>query len=76
MTDYLSRITIDPAVMHGKPSIRNMRFTVTQMLELLAGGMSFDEILEDYPYLEREDIIACLYYAVKLSESRQILAIS
>jgi len=61
--NYLDRITINPDVMHGKPIIRNMRFSVTQMLELIAGGMSFEEILEDYPYIKREDIVACLQYA-------------
>lgn len=74
--DYLDRITIDPDVMHGKPSIRNMRFTVIQMLELLAGGMSFQDILEDYPYIEQEDIQACLNYAVRIATSKQILAFS
>jgi uncharacterized protein (DUF433 family) len=72
----LERITIDPKVMHGKPAIRNMRFTVTQMLELIAGGMTFQEILDDYPYIELEDIQACLNYAVRIAESKQILAIS
>ena len=74
--NYLERITINPKVMHGKPSIRNMRFTVTQMLELLAGGMSFEEILEDYPYIEKEDIQACLNYAVRIASTKQIMAIS
>lgn len=63
----LKRITINPNVMHGKLSIINMRFTVTQMLELIAGGMTFQEILDDYPYIEKEDIQACLDYAVKIS---------
>ncbi|MFZ2897604.1 MAG: DUF433 domain-containing protein [Saprospiraceae bacterium] len=72
----LDRITIDPKVMHGKPSIRNMRFTVSQMLELIAGGMSFQEILEDYPYIELEDIQACLNYAAKIASTKQILAIA
>jgi uncharacterized protein (DUF433 family) len=74
--NYLDRITIDPNIMHGKPAIRNMRFTVTQMLELIAGGMTFQEILDDYPYIEREDIQACLNYAVKIVDSKQILAFS
>lgn len=74
--EYLERITINPEVMHGKPSIRNMRFTVSQMLELIAGGMSFEEILEDYPYLEKEDILACLYFAVRLTDSKQLFAIA
>ena len=63
--DLLSRITQDPLVMSGRPTIRKMRFTVVQMLELLAGGMSTEEILEDYPYLERDDVYACLQYAVR-----------
>ena len=72
----LERITIDPKVMHGKPSIRNMRFTVTQMLELIAGGMSFQEILDDYPYIEKEDIQACLIYAARIANTKQILVIA
>lgn len=74
--NYLERITIDPKVMHGKPSIRNMRFTVSQMLELIAGGMTFQEILEDYPYIEKEDIQACLNYAAKIASMKQILPIA
>jgi len=76
IVNYLERITIDPKVMHGKPSIRNMRFTVTQMLELIAAGMSFQEILDDYPYLEKEDIQACLNYAAKIASTKQILAMA
>ena len=72
----LERITIDPKVMHGKPSIRNMRFTVTQRLELIAGGMSFQEILDDYPYIEKEDIQACLIYAARIANTKQILVIA
>lgn len=72
--NYLDRITIDPKIMGGRPTIRKMRFTVPQMLELLAGGMSVEEILEDYPYIEREDIYACLYYAVKSTSSRQVMS--
>jgi len=74
--NHLNRITINPDVMHGKPVIRNMRFSVTQMLELIAGGMSFDEILEDYPFIEKEDIVACLQYAAKISETKQVVQIS
>ena len=59
----LSRITINPKVCKGKPTIRNMRFTVVQMLELLASGMEMKEILGDYPYIEKEDVWACLWYA-------------
>ena len=48
----LKRITINSEVCNGKPTVRNMRFTVAQMLELLASGMTYEEILEDYPYIE------------------------
>jgi uncharacterized protein (DUF433 family) len=71
--NLLSRITLDPGVMGGRPTIRSMRFTVTQLLELLAGGMSADEILDDYPYLEREDILACLHCAARATDTRQVV---
>lgn len=73
---YLDRITINPDVMHGKPVIRNMRFSVTQMLELIASEMSFEEILKDYSYIEKNDIVACLQYAVKISETKQVIQFS
>lgn len=63
------RITIDLDVMNGKPTIRNMRFSVKQMLELLASGMTKEQILDDYPFLEVEDIYACLEYAARLADS-------
>ena len=68
------RITFDPAVMSGRPTIRNMRFTVTQMLELLASGMSVDEILDDYPYIELEYIYACLRFGARATDTRQIVS--
>lgn len=68
----LDRITSDPNVLGGKPAIRNMRFSVAQLLELLAGGMSFQEILDDYPYLEMEDIQACLSYAALIANAGSI----
>lgn len=68
----LERITLNPEVCKGKPTIRNMRFTVAQMLELLAGGMSQDEILEDYPYIEADDIHACLLYAAQIANMKEI----
>ena len=58
--------------MNGKPTIRGMRFSVAQMLELLAAGMSQAEILEDYLFLEKEDIQACLVYAAKIANTRSI----
>ena len=73
MSDYQSRITINPLVSNGKPTIRNMRFTVAQLLELLASGMKDDEILKDYPYLEAEDIKACLHYTSDMANARAIV---
>ena len=55
------RITIDPNICHGKPSIRGLRYPVESMLELLASGMSIEEILSAYPDLEREDIFSFFY---------------
>lgn len=74
MDALLNRITLNPEVCNGKPTIRNMRFTVTQLLELLAGGMSQEEILTDYPYLEAEDIQACLMYAAKIADTKNVFA--
>ena len=62
-TELLKRITVIPALMGGKPTIRGMRFRVSDVLEMLASGMSNEEILEDFPYLEKEDIQAALLYA-------------
>ncbi len=61
--DYHDIITIEPGKRGGKPTIRGMRITVQDMLEYLAGGMSEDEILADFPELTREDIRACLAFA-------------
>lgn len=60
-----SRITIDPDICHGKPTIRGLRYPVSLVLELLASGMTREEILSDYDDLQNEDISACLEYAVK-----------
>lgn len=57
------RITLEPGKRSGKPYIRGMRMTIYDILEYLASGMSFEEILEDFPYLQKEDILACLSYA-------------
>ncbi len=64
---YLERITIHPDVCHGKPCVRNMRWTVEIILDMLCAEMTVQEILEDHPELEREDIIACLQYAKLLA---------
>lgn len=68
----LDRITINPNVCFGKPTIRNMRYPVEIILDLLSAGMTFDEILEDYPDLEREDILACLAFASRLMQVKSI----
>lgn len=57
------RITIEPGKCGGRPCIRGMRMRVSDVLDLLASGASHEEILSDYPYLEREDILAALAYA-------------
>ncbi len=72
MKDNSQRITIDPDICHGKPCIRNMRYPVEMILELLSSGMSTEEILEDYEDLEKEDILAVLQYASKLSQIKSI----
>ena len=59
----LDRITIQPGLMGGKPTIRGLRFPVSDVLELLSSGLSETEILEQHPILEREDIAASLLYA-------------
>lgn len=68
----ISRITINPGICHGKPTIRGLRYPVENMLELLAAGMTFEEILADYPDLEKEDLLACLEYAVKVTQTKTI----
>lgn len=60
---HLERITIDSSICHGKPCIRGMRWPVEVILDMLGSGMLIDEILEDHPELEKEDIIASLNYA-------------
>ncbi|GAB4027080.1 DUF433 domain-containing protein [Spirosoma koreense] len=64
------RITIDPNICHGKPTIRGSRLLVTTILELLAGGATWDELLIDYPGLEADDIKASIEYAVQLAHFR------
>ncbi len=68
----LNRITCDPKIMGGKPCIRGMRVTAGTLIGLVASGVSFDEILELYPYLEEEDIKAALAYAAYRAEEYEI----
>ncbi len=64
----LRRIKIDLAICHGKPSIRGLRYPVEAILKLLSSGMTIEEILEDHDDLERDDILAVLAYATKLTQ--------
>jgi len=69
----LKRITIDPNVCHGKPCIRGMRYPVGSILEYLAGGDRIVDILEEFPDLEEEDILACLAYASLAVNSKTMI---
>jgi len=72
MKNLINRITINSEICHGKPTIRGLRYPVENMLELLASGMTIDELLHDYPDLEKEDFLACLEYASKLAHVKSI----
>lgn len=65
-------ITIDPNICHGKPCIRGLRYPVEMILELLSSGMTTEEILADYEDLEREDILATLSFAARLSQIKRL----
>lgn len=68
----IARITIDPAICHGKPCIRGLRYPVEFVLELLSGGMTTDQILADYPDLEPDDLKAVYAFAARLSRVQRI----
>lgn len=70
---YKDIITIEPGKRGGKPCIRGMRITVYDVLEYLASGMTQQEILDDFPYLTKEDILACLSFAAQ--RERYMLAV-
>lgn len=72
MDTLLSRITIDPAICHGKPCIRGLRYPVETHLELLSSGMTTEEILADYEDLRREDLLAALAFAARLAQTRPL----
>lgn len=75
--DLLERITFDPEVMAGKPTIRGLRITVDQILKALAANIDLKDILDDYPELEKEDTIkAVLIYAGQLVEEEKVYKIS
>ena len=67
MADISGRITSDPNICHAKPVVRGLRYPVEMLLELLSSGMTIEEILADYEDLERDDLLAVLAYAVRLT---------
>lgn len=72
MAQLLDRITINPDICHGKPTIRGLRYPVETILELLSSGMTIEEILADYEDLERDDILAVLAFAARLSQVKRL----
>jgi uncharacterized protein (DUF433 family) len=72
---YKDRITIEPGKRGGKPCVRGMRITVYDVLSYLAAGMSEQEILDDFPYLTREDILACLSYAADREHQQMVVQV-
>ncbi len=72
----LERITADPTLCHGQPTIRGMRYTVESILDLLSAGMTIDEVLADYPDLEREDILAALEFGARAVGRRRVVPLS
>jgi uncharacterized protein (DUF433 family) len=71
MNDLLERITIDPQICHGKPVVRGLRYPVEMLLELMSAGMTIEEILADYEDLERDDLLAVLSYATRLTQVKR-----
>ncbi|MFW6069300.1 MAG: DUF433 domain-containing protein [Chloroflexota bacterium] len=77
MNEFLAqRITTNPHIMTGKPTIRGLRITVEQILKALAAGVTVDELLEDYPELEEDDIKAALLYAAELVGETRMFALT
>jgi uncharacterized protein (DUF433 family) len=72
----LQRVTLDPNICHGKPCIRGLRYPVEFILELLSSGMSIEDILADYDDLERDDILAALLFATRLTQVKSIYKIA
>ena len=76
MPSLEERITVDPGICHGKPTVRGLRYPVSMILELLAGGMTREELLADYPDLEADDITACLAFAARLLNVHRIVPLA
>lgn len=75
MSNKLERITIDPRICHGKPVVRGLRYPVETLLELMSAGMTIDEILADYEDLDRDDLLAVLAYAARLSQVKRTVPV-
>jgi len=71
-SELLARIVVDPEILSGKPIVRGLRISVDQILRALAAGIPKEELLQEYPDLEPEDIRACLLYAVHLVENERV----
>lgn len=69
----LDRITSDPEICHGQPTVRGLRYPVETLLELLAAGMTIDEVLADYPDLERDDLLAALEFGALAAGRRRVV---
>jgi uncharacterized protein (DUF433 family) len=72
MNQLLSRISVDPEVCFGKPCIRGTRIWVSLLLDFLAAGATIEDLLDDYPHLKREDILAAIAYGAEMSRERYV----
>lgn len=70
---HLERVTSDPAICHGQPVIRGLRYPVADLLDLLASGMTTDEIVDDYADLERDDLLAALEFGALAAGNRRVI---
>jgi len=70
--NLLSRITVNPEICHGKPCVRGLRYPVEALLEYLAGGDSIEDLLKEFPDLEREDILACHEFSRKMLAAKSV----
>lgn len=68
----LARITINPEIFHGKPTVRNMRYSVESILDYLAAGDTPEDIMEEFPDLQRDDVLACIAYAAASMKFKDI----
>lgn len=72
----LERITSDPAICHGQPTVRGLRYPVETLLELLSAGMTFEQVLADYPDLERDDLLAALEFGALAAGRHRVVPLS